>query len=110
MCCLGADLRHWEGDRDDVGRHRDQLGQREETEGHQDTDRVGDEEGGQQLRKLNFNIELCSLFLVQSGALYLTLIGGFGSLGLCLYGIRELAYQNPDTNQSEHSIWMSLDQ
>ena len=70
MICLRADLRHWEGDRDDVGRHRDQLGQREETEGHQDTDRVGDEEGGQQLRKLNFNIELCSLFLVQSGALY----------------------------------------
>ena len=41
------DLRHWEGDRDDVGRHRNHLGQREQTEGHQDADRVRDQEGGQ---------------------------------------------------------------
>ena len=41
------DLGHWEGDRDDVGRHRHHLGQREQGEGHQDADRVGDQEGRQ---------------------------------------------------------------
>ena len=33
----------------------------------------------------------------------MTLVGGFGCLEQCLYGLRDL-------NQSEHSIWMDLDQ
>ena len=41
------DLSHWEGDRDDVGRHGEHLGQREQNEGHQDADRVREQEGGQ---------------------------------------------------------------
>ena len=41
------DLGHWEGDRDDVGRHGEHLGQREQNEGHQDADRVREQEGSQ---------------------------------------------------------------
>ena len=32
----------------------------------------------------------------------------FGCLELCLYGIRELAWQHHDLNQSEHSISTDL--
>ena len=42
-----SDLSHRERDRDDVGRDGEHLGQREQTEGHQDADRVGNQEGGQ---------------------------------------------------------------
>ena len=34
------------------------------------------------------------------------LVGGFGCLKLCLYGIRELAKQIYDFNQSQHCISM----
>ena len=34
------------------------------------------------------------------------LVGGISCLELCLYGIRELAKQQYDLNQSEHSISM----
>ena len=37
------------------------------------------------------------------------LVEGFGCLELCLYGIRELALQHHDLNQSECSIWRALD-
>ena len=43
------DLSHWEGDRDDVGRHGHHLGEGEEGEGHEDGDGVRDEEGGEEL-------------------------------------------------------------
>ena len=33
------------------------------------------------------------------------LVGGFGSLELVLYGVRELVKQQYDLNQSEHSVW-----
>ena len=35
---------------------------------------------------------------------------GFGCRKLCLYGIRELAKQQYDLNQWEHSVWRDLDQ
>ena len=34
------------------------------------------------------------------------LVGGFVCLELCLYGIKELAEQHFDLNQSEHSVWI----
>ena len=40
----------------------------------------------------------------------ISLVGDFGCLELCLYGIRELEMQHHDLNQSEHSIWTDLDQ
>ena len=38
------------------------------------------------------------------------LVWGFKCLELCLYGIRELPSQHHDPNQSEHSLWLDLDQ